>query len=268
MATLQVDKETRALSGVPNVIRKCREIANQSPTGQVWFRGIQDVTHRLVPSIGREHKFAGKSVTFDPESEKGLVDRFQRFARQFEGRTLNEWEAVFLARHHGLPVRLMDWTANPLVALYMACEHKDQKDPPDGCIWVLVPRDNLSGRLDILDPKESPPLEVQGIKLIDPIVVSPRISVQGGIFTIHGNPWTPLDDFQGHDFDDSELDVSKLIGYQIRGQHKSFRLKELNDLGINRRTLFPDLDGLVCGLVSEEVLREHASELTTRSRKQ
>jgi hypothetical protein len=128
MATLRVEKKSEAIMGVPNLMTQCREIANQSPTGQVWFRGIQDVRHRLVPSIAYEHWFAGKSVKFDPESEKGLVHRFRRSARQFEGRMLDEWEAMFLARHHGLPVRLMDWTANPLVALYVACEHSDQQD--------------------------------------------------------------------------------------------------------------------------------------------
>jgi hypothetical protein len=85
--------------------------------------------------------------------------------------------------------------------------------------------------------------------------------VQGGIFTIHADPWKPLDELENNDVDDDELDVCRLIGYQILGSHKPLRLKELNDLGVNRRTLFPDLDGLARGLVYEEVLDEHASEL-------
>jgi hypothetical protein len=127
MAELHVDRRENAIMGVPNLMTECRKVANESPAGQVWFRGIQDVTkHRLVPSIGRQHWFGGRSVTFDAEAERDLFCRFRRFARQFEGRTLDEWEAMFLARHHGLPVRLMDWTANPLVAFYLACEHENQ----------------------------------------------------------------------------------------------------------------------------------------------
>lgn len=191
--TVQVERNEGVINGIPNLMSRLRKLSDASPTGEVWFRGVQDLEkHRLLPSIGRDHWFAGKSVTFDKNREAALLRRFQRFARQFSGRTLDEWEAMFLARHHGLPVRLMDWTANPLVALYMACEH-NESDPPHGCMWVLVPRANT--RLDVLSGTVSP-FGVQGVKLVDPMIVSPRIGVQGGIFTIHGDPWNPLDEYE------------------------------------------------------------------------
>ena len=48
--------------------------------------------------------------------EREFVRRFIRHSYAHFGRTLSLWEAYLLARQHGLPVRLLDWTGNPLMA--------------------------------------------------------------------------------------------------------------------------------------------------------
>lgn len=253
MPKLEVIRNAGDIKSLPNLLTKVRKARRKSPTGAVWLRGLPNAAYDLVPSIGREHSFGGKSAKFAPDIERNMLHRFRRHAFPFLGRTPTEWEALFVARHHGLPVRLLDWTSDPLVALYFACEFKDQ-DPPDGKIWFLIPNDNSANHIDALLP-DGKPLSIKGIKLVYPNVVAPRINAQSGFFTIQDDPRKSLNDFEGIEHDEHDLDVVRLIEFIVPAADRSQRLKDLNDMGVTRRTLYPDLDGLSAGIVNEQILR-------------
>lgn len=48
----------------------------------------------------------------------------------------NNFQLIALAQHHGLPTRFLDWTRDPLVAIYFAARKKE-KDAENIVIWVM-----------------------------------------------------------------------------------------------------------------------------------
>lgn len=82
-----------------------------------WFRGQANADWALHPGLAR------KPATL--KHEAALMKRFRQNATTLvPHRPADEWEWLFLAQHYGLPTRLLDWSENPLVALYFAAEEK------------------------------------------------------------------------------------------------------------------------------------------------
>ena len=255
------------VQSIEDFVARISEIkAKHSPV--TWYRGHSDATYQLVPTIGRLHRYNGKKLRFSAEQERLVLHRFRRRIYPHFGRILNEWEALLLARHHALPTRILDWSRLPLVALYFAAS---QKQDVDGDVWAMVRLDDGEHDLDMLDlstgdPAKGPlailntppdlPAGVvsDAVKILHPFYNSPRIVSQDGVFTLHSDPSSPLEDYANKKFQDKRLDLAHLIRIPIAAAAKRKLVVQLDTFAINRRTIFPDLDGIAQHLWEVETM--------------
>lgn len=83
------------------------------------FRGVSDASYPLVPKIARKWKHDQEFLEI---VEKVILKNFKvSAARHLNSLPKDDWEWLALGQHYGLQTRLLDWTSNPLVALYFAC---------------------------------------------------------------------------------------------------------------------------------------------------
>ncbi len=263
------DYSTPALSSVSELVGAVASVKREDHS-KLWFRGHDNDRpqcgrdeYQLVPSAGRPHWYAGRRIAyFTPDQERAMLHRFRRRAYLFQGQVLSWWEALFLARHHGLPTRLLDWTANPLFALYFACMGGVSHG---GTVWAIRRCADGATLPDVLtDIGRGPPTSlapptawyaaVDAIKLIYPIYNSPRLVNQDGVFTLHTRPQVPLEQYAGRTLPFGSLDVRTLLKWRVASRAKPAILRDLDNLGVNRRTIFPDLDGLAESLWAAEVM--------------
>lgn len=187
----------------------------------VIFRGVRDASgHKLITRLGRMKIKPGRDLM---KEEANVLRLFKDQARPYLAQPpSSEWEWLALAQHHGLPTRLLDWTRNPLVAAYFAVE-----DEFEGNSAIYAYDNNVF----INTEKHPNPRDVVKVSKYIPAHISRRITAQAGLFTIHPNPKKEFVDGSI-----SKMEIAENARREIK--------RALNTYGINRSTLFPDLDGL------------------------
>ena len=149
-------------------------------------------------------------------------------------------EDLAVAQHYGLATNLLDWSTNPLVALFFACGEEYDKDGTalGGDVFVLNNPEPV-GEQDIKGDKWR---DIKGLKLYNPRLIDPRITRQKGLFTIQGVADKTVKDL---------VSPPELITHFVPAELKLVLLEILYTMGIDRSTLFPDPDGL-CARINWE----------------
>ncbi len=213
-----------------------------------WYLGQPDFKGDLVPGFYK----AG----IKPEHEREVLRDWRQMSAEFAATSgLDDCRLLVNAHMAGVPSRIIEWSANPLVALFMAVESLSGED---GRVWVLNPwiMNEHTAELLFVPPVDSTYFKKYAVKAdaldapalpeaaapmaFRPTRSSRAYNAQNIYWTVHGKDATPLDKLI---FFMKRADLF-LTAIQIEAAGKKVIMKELHDIGITRANLFPGAGNL------------------------
>ncbi len=203
------------------------------------YRGQSNIDWQLQPKAGREEFYKKNWSITHPNNDDYDLCRFKEWQDYAVAYNSNlpklELEQLALAQHHGLATRLLDWSTNPLVALFFAVNNDFDKD---GVVYCYLGHKATTNDNQLFR-------SIQEVVTYMPRAITQRIVNQQGLFTYHPNPNLELKPEEANIMYKNDaynnLNLSKIT---ILKKYKNTILKELFELGIDESFLFPDLDGL------------------------
>ena len=257
---MEDSKPIRTIEDFLTHTRRDYEKWSLEPPRAPWYRGEPvNCQKPLTPTLYRK-KYK------EDYYENRLLQYFRSRSPAFLGtenipsrEAIDQW--LFMARHHNLPTRLLDWTEGSLIALYFAL----QEEKP--VVWMLNPFElnDLS-----VPEKDRGGFNIYGITwgtagvrrnlffenvnaawtgdkmgtdfpvAIPATYINSRMAAQRSCFTIHGKKKESLCNIlEGKDI---------LKSYVIDPDQRQEMLEHLKILGVSEVTLFPEPDVLAADL--------------------
>ena len=271
------------ISRLSEYIEYIERIGSYYPTGVIVnnpvinpfvYRGLSKTSFSLLPGVLRKTQDnIGEQVIINNKylawnDEQALLKSFIQEASGSVSIPTNDlFRWAEYAQHYGVPTRFLDWSSNPLVALFFACSSNEEDN---GIVWMLH-RTNykrfLGKKMNLPENKTVKEIISDFLNGVDsfeyPLLYTPyyvdiRMGAQGSYFMVWGSRTESLEDMlcneedyidlpekdDGFRIDGEPQTTNMLFRFLIHGDRKQRLIRELDMIGINESSLFPGLDGI------------------------